>query len=816
MAETIGSDTEDRTDPISSVGPLSEDELQSIVRDLANDCVSFVESEMSPKRALATRFYLGEPFGNEEEGRSQFVMTEVRDSISGLLPQLMRVFYGNTDRVIEFVPKSAEQVDEALQATDYVQYIVEQEQGGFGKTYSLLKDGLIRALGAVKWTWDEDKSTKAYSLRNVDYEGLVLLGGDDEVTITRVTRVGTVGPDGKPAPTARHTIPAIDTKAQTLPEPGTEFDMPAQHDQAEDTDSTHPSADRQPRPGLPDDDAEPEGDKADPKTGLFNVELTRIERDGRPVIWSLPPEEFLFSREGRDVESATFVGHRTLKTKSELVAMGIPEEDVEEHGQQDERLRQSEEEIERRRAVGWEAGVNIDPPAGDANDKVLYGEFYIKLDYDGDGVAELRRVHTLGPNYWVYSHEPVASRPFAVFCPDPEPHTMLGLSWAERTMDLQKLKSSLMRGTLDSMSASIFPRMTYLEGQVSLADMLNTEIGAPIRMRSQNAVTPLTVPFAGKEALPLMQYCDEIAERRTGQSDGTTGLDADALQSSTQEAVRAQVNSSQAQVEMLARLFAEQLYKPLFKGILRLLVENQPRPRMMRLRGKWVSVDPRSWDVDMDIQVNIALGTGNDQKKAGLYTLILAKQEEMFQKLGFGNPLVSLDQYYTTIERFLALNGEKNIAAFFSPPPKGWQPPPPPPPPEQAIAQAQMAVEQDRTQRELAIKESELQLKRQTEAFKADLDTKKMSMDFVLRRYQIDAQFKAQYSQQQLDQDSQIAETWLSAQDQAHDQALARQGQFHDQALARDQQGFEQQQAAAQAAPPQPDDSAGGSPAGGA
>ena len=106
------------------------DELKSYVFNQSDDASNWIDSDISPIRAKATRYYQGKPFGNEEAGRSQLVLTEVRDTVLAILPSLMRVFFSG-EKVVEFVPVGPEDIQAAEQATDYVNYIVQKENPGF-------------------------------------------------------------------------------------------------------------------------------------------------------------------------------------------------------------------------------------------------------------------------------------------------------------------------------------------------------------------------------------------------------------------------------------------------------------------------------------------------------------------------------------------------------------------------------------------------------------------------------------------------------------------------------------------------------------
>jgi hypothetical protein len=245
-----------------------------------------------------------------------------------------------------------------------------------------------------------------------------------------------------------------------------------------------------------------------------------------------------------------------------------------------------------------------------------------------------------------------------------------------------------------SLALAIHPRVGVVEGQVNVDDVLNTEVGGVIRMRAPGMVQPFSMPFVGQQAFPMLDYMDAMKESRTGITKAAAGLAADSLQSSTRAAVAATVSASQQRIELIARIFAESGMKRLFTGLLKLAVQNQRAERMVRLRGQFVPVDPRSWDANMDVIINIALGGGTEQEKVSVLTTILAKQEQIFQQAGIDNPLVSLAQYRNTLAQILALSGFKDATQFFSDP--AQMPPMPPqqpkPSPEEMLAQAQMAA----------------------------------------------------------------------------------------------------------------------------
>ena len=682
MYNQDGSLIEQTEAAVGLLEPMNDADLESLVGSELVDATSFVDAELSPVRARAIEYYRGEPFGNEEEGRSQVVSTDVRDTIAGIMPSLMRVFFGSK-KVVQFAPRGPEDTATAEQATDYINYIFSQDNDGFLVCHSVFKDALRGALGIAKYYWEEKIEVKTEHYTGLDENALTVL----------LSEPGVVG-----------------SAIESMDDP-----------------SYRPPVD--PATGQP--------MTVDPMTGqplpvpqIYNVELRREYKSGKVAVEAVPPEEFLIDRRARSVEDATLVAHRRMMRVSDLVALGYSEEEVSQETGIYE-LDTNDEYIARN------PYAESYGPGGTQDDKrVLYVEAYMRVDYDRDGIAELRKICTIGGGYKVVMNQPCSHAPFALFCPDPEPHALIGLSIFDMTADLQRIKSAVMRNMLDSLSLAIHPRVGVVEGQVNMDDVLNTEVGGIIRQRAPGMVQPFSVPFVGQAAFPMLEYLDSVRETRTGMSKAAMGLDAGALQSTTRAAVAATVSASQQHLEMIARIFAETGMRALFKGILKLVVENQERPRVVRLRNQWVPIDPRSWDADMDVEIDVALGGGTEEQKVAVLTSVAQKQEQILQMMGPQNPLVTPQQYRNTLARLVEASGYKNVDEFFldpamQPPP----PPPPPPPPDPAMILAQ--VEQQKIMADIQNKQAELELKRQQMLLEDDRARDKQEAEMMLRAYEI-------------------------------------------------------------------------------
>ena len=661
---------------------VTEDELHGIVAGEIDDAQAYIDDVISPERAMADQYYKGEPFGNEEEGRSQVVSMDVRDTVQAIMPSIMRVFFGSSN-VVEFAPNGPEDIQNAEQATDYVNYCLTRDNNLFMVCYETFKDALVRKNGISKVWWNEDEDVQTYNFEGLSEEAYTVLASDPDVEIVEVEmetgEMAMMGPDG------------IEIMV--------------------------------------------------PKPTEYSCTIRRTTKKGRLCVAAVPPEEFLIDRRARNIEDAEFVAHRRYVTVSDLVKMGYEMDEIENLGYETQGDFEGNQETFDRNPNATILGAGRTDLA---SRKILYIEGYVRVDMDGDGIAELRRVCVGGSAYKILHNERCDLIPFVSFCPDPEPHTFFGLSIADVTMDIQLIKSNILRNMLDSLAQSIHPRTAVVEGQVNLEDVMNTEVGGIIRMRAPGMVQPFSQPFVGQAAFPMLQYMDELRENRTGISKAAAGLDADALQSSTRAAVAATITAAQQHIELICRIFAETGMKVLFEKALKLITMYQDAPRMVRLRNQFVPIDPRVWNSNMDVVVNVALGSGTTEEKMNFLGQIAAKQEMLIQQGGVdNNPLVDLSQYRNTLAQMLAMAGFKDADTFFknpalSPPPP--PPPPPPPSPEQILAQVQVQA----IQADIQKKAAELELQREEMLRKDDRERDKIDADVMIKAAEIEAKYGAQ------------------------------------------------------------------------
>lgn len=683
---------------------MQEFDLQAIIENEIDNAIGYINTETVEERRDALMAYNREPYGNEVEGRSTIVTGEVAEAVDGALPQLLRVFT-QSDDVVRFEPKAPGDEEKAKQATEYCNWVLMNDNPGFEVFQTWFKDALLQKAGVIKVWWNDETSVDKEKYENLSEEELTLLlaDGQMEVVKQRQTQIGEV------------------------PVPPT----PEQMMMAQQT-GVPPEMTMQP-------------------VFSYNVTVKKINKKGSVKVENVPPEEFLISKKARRIADAPFVAHRRLTTRSELISMGFKADEIDELPAYDDLTFTPE------RVARFPNGEQPDDPSLDTSmDEIETFECYIRTDYDEDGIAELRRVFYAGGT--ILENEEADFIPFCSICPIPMPHKFFGHSLADRVVDIQKIKTTITRQMLDNLYLSNNARMAVVDGQVNLDDMLTVTPGGIVRVKNNAAITPLQVPLVAGQAFPMLAYMDEIQQKRTGVTQASQGLDPNILQNTTATAVAMVQNAGAAKVELIARIFAETGVKDLFKSILHLVCKYQDKERIVRMRGKFVAIDPREWSNEYDLTVNVGLGTGNREQQMAMVAAILQKQEQIMSQMGIANPLVSPSQYRNTLGRFIESAGFKDTSEFFreiTPEMEQQllQPQQPQPDPATAAlmqqAQAQMQVTQAKAQADIQVQQAkaqaDIQLQREKAAADIQLEREKAAAQLQLKtaEFQAEAQLKA-------------------------------------------------------------------------
>jgi hypothetical protein len=469
---------------------------------------------------------------------------------------------------------------------------------------------------------------------------------------------------------------------------------------------------------------------------IYDVKISREVPDGDILITSVPPEEFFVDRNARSVDDFFVIGHRTDMTIGDLLAMGYDEEEL--FGVTGTMSTiEAEAEYERR---GYTVDEDEDESADPTSKKVIVTEAYMKVDAEGVGIPQLYRFILAGAGYKMLSYELADEVPFAIFEVDPEPHAFFGRSLVDLVMDDQDAATAMLRGVLDNVALTNNPGLEIVDGQVSVDDLLNNEIGRIVRVKQPGAIREQVVPFTAGSTLPALQYFDMLVDNKTGVSKAAQGLDPDVLQSATATAVAATMEGAAGQAEVMARNLAEGGMRRLFKLIAATIIKNSDKEEMIRLNNQFVAVDPRVWDADMDMMVNVGIGTGRENEKAAVLRETLQMQMSIWQQYGPNNGLVTMTNVRNTLADMLASVGLKNAERYYLPvTPESEQ---------QLIAQKQQEAMQaqqaqqgmlqsDPNQAFLVAEQMKAQSRAQVDMAKLQLDAQKAAADQQFKMHEL-------------------------------------------------------------------------------
>ena len=628
---------------------LSDSTLLSILRKEENAASNYQWSALSQAREDALNYYDREPYGDEQDGASQVVTSEFADVIESIMPGLMRVFT-STDDVAEFTPGAPGEERWAKEASAYVPHVFMRQNDGFRILYWMIKDALMYRLGAV--TVDLEDFTEK---RRIPVQGL---------------------PQD-----------ALDLIAAEAEKQGAELAMELEQEPA-------PSIEHDPVTGLP----------LPPPAPTFSGTIKLSHKRKRVVADNIAPEDILFTPTARDPDKASFLGFRKRVTASDLVEMGLDQDEVDDL-RSDRDL--SLEETQRNESAVVDEAERDEP--GDSERSLWLVVTYLRADEDGDGVSELLRVvyaHAGGDGGRIIERvEWDGPASIALASPILMPHTIVGRSLFDQTQDLQQIGSVLTRGLLDNLYITNRPR-PVISDQVNLDSLIDWVPGSPIRLKpgarpGDNHVSWLQVPNVSASALAALEYQATVRENRTGIVRNNQGLDADSL-NKTASGMNMLMGAAQQRQELIARVLAETAVKRLYRLVYRAIKRAASGPVQFWSGKAFAACDPSQWPDEMELSVNVGLGTGNKDQAIAHLGLIGAMQEKLIALQG-GNahgPYVTPDNIANAAQKVTETLGFKSPGLFFQPPDRvavaaaapAEPPTAPPPDPGMALAMTQIEV----------------------------------------------------------------------------------------------------------------------------
>ena len=572
--------------------------------------------------------------------------------------------------MVKFVPEGPEDEAVAEQATKYVNHVFYKQNDGFTVLYNMFLDALMQKVGVVKHFWEEVEKVTTESYENLTNQEYSLLMQDDELEEIEHEETTTYGE-------------AIDPLTGEVVEVAEVF---------------------------------------------HNVTVARTSMDGKVTIQNVPPEEFLINRGAKSLEDARFICHRSHKSKSDLIKMGYDPEIVDDLPASSgvDGITTSNEYLARHAYDATDSYPNQN--SADSEKEIQIYESYIKLDADGSGVSVLHKICHAGKE--ILDIEPIDYIPFSTVCPIPIPHKFYGLSVAETVQDVQLIRSTLTRNLLDNMYLSNNGRFQVVEGQVNIDDLLTNRPGGIVRTRSPNALTPIATPSLSANSFQMLQYWEDIKTGRTGVNPKTQGLSADVLKTHvTTGAVTAALTNSQGRLELIARVFADTGVRNMFKQIYNLVQRYENRKRVVRLNNQYFEIDPASWREDLDVDIEVGIGYGDQDIRLQNINMFATLIEKIgTQTKGIVNP----QNIYNLAVEIANEMGIKNVDKFVSQPSQE----PLPPTPQEQLAQAQaqaMIIEAQASQLEAEVKAKELEIK----SAKLELERVEIEHDMAVKREEL-------------------------------------------------------------------------------
>ena len=657
---------------------LSDSEIQSLCDQQITTAAGWYSGELADERAEALDMYLGEPLGDEVAGRSQIRTREVLDTVESVLPSLIRIF-ADAENICEFDPVGPEDEEAAAQESDLVNNVF----------------------------WKSGPSERAPSGYKRGFHNLYSFIKDGLLSKVGVLKVWW---DSNPRREREEYQGLNDWELSALvSDPNTKVDV-LEYEQ-------------------------------DDVTGLHNIVIMATREEGRICIEPCPPEEFGVDRDARSIYPGdlTFVYHRTRKTKAELIEMGFDRKLVETLPTSDDV--ETEERLARRHLDDeqefYRSGEHW------SMHRVWVSECYLNVDRDGDGLSELLKVTLSGAESGYSSGstlldiEEIDRMPFVTWSPVLLTHKFYGLSLADLVMDIQAIKTTIVRRMLDSTYLATDGR-TAINERVNIDDILTSRPGGVVRTEGtdppQNNLFPIPQQPVPPQTFDMMEYLDDMRQKRTGVGEEVGALDTNALANVNTGVAALAYDAARARIELMARLCAEIGLQPLFLRIHELLRKHNHKPMAQRVRGRWIELMPQHWREREDMTVKVGIGRVSRERRLVALSDTIEKQATAAQGGGMGL-LLRPEHMQRAINDYTRELGLEESLYWSAP---GEMPPPEPEPPDYQMAQiqvqgalveaqmqknsvdaAKVASEERIKAAEIAAKQQELELRARVEALKA-------------------------------------------------------------------------------------------------
>ena len=677
---------------------MDDDQLASIIGAYISESLGYDADELSASRTDNLAKYDGE-LENLVEGRSAVQSRDALEVVEMAMPAITRTFLGS-EPAAAFMPQTPDDEDLAEQVTQYVNHCLFVDNPGFQICQDWFRSALITGTSFCKIYWDTTVEVKEENYTGLTDVELNILGDNEDIEIVSTKSYG-------------------ESKEMILNE----------------EDAMRAALEGQ-------------------EVAVYHDVTIERTIDRRRLRWNaVPPEEMLVNPEARSLDENDptwyFCAHRQPVSVEDLLAAGYDEDKVMSAPSYDEDF----DELYRQRmndldTINYSNQNNqIDP----MQRRVMVYECYLKADYDDTGRSQLRKITTVGgaKSVEILENEPIEELPFAELTAVRRPHRLFGYSMVDLTKDLQRLKTALLRSMMDGLYLSLFPHKGVNASMVEMDDLLSESPGSIYRVNGNpaEAIVNMSSTWTGAQAFPMLQFIDQMIERRTGMNNLATGFDGRALTGETARGVDEMAAAAKSRLEMVIRNFGETGWGRLMRLALIYITRHQDKERVVRLTGKeWTTIDPSTWHSNFDVKVATGLGAGTRNDVVSKLNFIASKQEAILNQMGINNPMAPLPKYYNTLRK-LAEAADQDPDLFFDNPAMAMQQQaqqPQRPSPQMMKMQAEMEMKREENTAKMQQSQAEAQMK-------AEIDTLKAQKDAEIARFKAELEATQQRENALLD-----------------------------------------------------------------
>lgn len=586
---------------------MSDERLITLVNEAEADAVQF-SGEFNRESELALEYYLGMPFGDEEEGKSSLISTDVQDVIEADMPSLVRTFLGSSNIMkFESLSENPEDIQEAEDKTKYVNWLIRKQPESFSNLHGWMKNAEIQKISILKYFIEDTLKTTEHTYENIsDFELAAIEESLEDEDVKKVEIVESFEKEGS-----------------------VEFDV--------------------------------------------TFKVTRGQQ--KLQIVGVPPESFRVSRLSTCLEDAELVGDDEIVTRGELLSQGFSKElistltrvgGVGTNSNQTTQAQSNLKEIRFHEEDGDTDNSDGNEITSWASEEVSIQNMYVKIDFDGDGIAERRYIRK--SNNILLLNEPFPHVPYAALSAILMPHKLIGRSRAELVMETQRSKSVMLRGAADNTYATNNPRIAA-NANVNMDDLLNVQLNGIVRTKDQSnpgqSIFPIEIPFVADKVLLMLNYLDQQRTNRTGALATSQGLNSDDLNQETATRFNGIESSGKEKVELVARVFGETGFKKLFEGVAWTVGRFQNTEVETMVLGKSLTVNPANWKFDHHVTSEVGLAISDNEESVATLTAV---SQDQLQLKAVGSPLVDDVKIFKVRERLIKATGLGQIGDFYNNP----------------------------------------------------------------------------------------------------------------------------------------------------